>query len=66
MLVALDEAIMTDVQLIFEFQMFVLNEDSLLSAVNWMTIANNALYTAIDSISQFILVSVPNTQFFLD
>jgi len=36
--------------------MFVLNEDSLLSAVNWMTIANNALYTAIDSISQFILL----------
>ena len=38
-------------------QMGVLNEDSLESTVNWMVIANNALYTAIDFITQLILVS---------
>ena len=38
--------------------MVVLNEDSLESADNWLTITNNALYTAIDFISQLILVSV--------
>ena len=42
--------------------MAVLNEDSLASAANWMTIAINALYIAIDFISQFILVSVLNIQ----
>ena len=39
-------------------QMSVLNEDSLDSAAEWLTIANNALYTSIDLISQMILVSV--------
>jgi len=34
----------------------VLNDDSLESAVEWMTIADNALYTAIDFISQLILL----------
>ena len=38
--------------------MAVLNEDSLESTVNWMIIANNTLYTAIDFISQLVLVSV--------
>ena len=37
--------------------MEVLNVDTLVLAVEWMTIANNALYTAIDFISQLILVS---------
>ena len=38
--------------------MAVLNEDSLGSAWNWLSIANDALYTAIDFTSQVILVSV--------
>ena len=37
--------------------MAVLNDDSLASAHDWLTIAVNALYTAIDFISQLILVS---------
>jgi hypothetical protein len=38
--------------------MSVLNIDTFESAENWMTIAANALYTAIDLTSQFVLVSV--------
>ena len=47
------------------WQMSVLNDDSLISAVNWMVISNNALYTAIDFISQLVLVSVPNLHTFV-
>ena len=36
--------------------MAVLNEDN--STVEWMVIANNSLYTAIDFISQLVLVSL--------
>jgi hypothetical protein len=46
--------------------MEVLNDSSLILALEWLTIANNALYTAIDLISQLILVSVfINIQIFL-
>jgi hypothetical protein len=45
--------------------MAVLNDDSLDSADSWLGIANNALYTAIDMISQLILVSVHNNIQFL-
>jgi hypothetical protein len=38
----------------------VTNDDSLVPAVEWMTIGNNALYTAIDFISELILVSISN------
>jgi hypothetical protein len=44
--------------------MAVLDEDTFESAVGWMVIANNSLYTAIDFFSQLILVSVLNIQFF--
>ena len=47
-------------------QINVLNDDSLESAYSWMIIANNSLYTAIDFISQLILVSVLHIQLFLD
>jgi hypothetical protein len=40
--------------------MSVLNEDLLDSALNWLIIATNALYTAIDQFSQLVLVSVLN------
>jgi len=40
----------------FYITMSVLNEDSLESAASWMVIANNALYTAIDFITQLILL----------
>ena len=36
----------------------MLNIDSLDSALSWLIIAGNALYTAVDFISQLILVSV--------
>ena len=39
-------------------QINVNNDNSLIPPVQWLTIANNALYTAIDFISQLILVSV--------
>jgi hypothetical protein len=48
--------IITIIQDQFFITMAVLNEDSLDSAVAWMTIANNALYTSIDFISQLILL----------
>jgi len=44
------------IQVQFFITMSVLNEDTFVSAVDWMTIANNALYTAIDFISQLILL----------
>ena len=42
-----------------------MNDDSLVTAENWMVILNNALYTAIDFNTQLILVSVLNIQIFL-
>jgi len=44
------------IQVQFRITMEVLNETSLIPAVEWMTIANNFLYTAIDLISQLILL----------
>jgi len=44
------------IQTQFDITMSVLNENTLESAVAWMTIANNFLYTAIDLISQLILL----------
>jgi len=40
----------------FDITMAVLNEDTFESADNWLGVANNALYTAIDFISQLILL----------
>ena len=40
----------------------MLVEGSLNSAIDWITIAVNALYTAVDFISQIILVSIFNIQ----
>jgi len=48
--------IISIIQVQFFITMDVLNEDTYVSAVNWMTIANNFLYTAIDFISQLILL----------
>jgi hypothetical protein len=45
--------------------MSVLNEDSLVSTVNWLSIANDAIYTAIDEISQLVLVSILTYNSFL-
>jgi len=44
------------VQVQFYITSAVLNDDSLDSAASWLTIATNALYTAIDFISQLILL----------
>ena len=46
-------------------QIFVLNDDSLENAGLWLAATNNALYTTVDFISQFILVSVLHIQSFL-
>jgi len=40
----------------FFITMAVLNDDSLENAVNWLTIAENTLYTAIDFVSQLVLL----------
>jgi len=48
--------ILVIIQVQFDITMSVLNEDSLQSADNWLGIANNAIYTAIDFISQLILL----------
>jgi len=48
--------ILTIIQVQFRITMAVLNEDSLVSAVDWVTIVVNFLYTAIDFISQLILL----------
>jgi len=48
--------IISIIQVQFYISIFVLNENSLIPAVQWMTIANNALYTAIDLITQLILL----------
>ena len=57
---------MSGVQLIsLNSQINVLGDVSLYSAYSWMVIANNALYTAIDFISQLILVSVLQLSYIL-
>ena len=54
------------IQLISISQVYVLNEIALVSSVLWVTSAMDVLYTAIDFISQLILVSVYNIQISLD
>ena len=44
--------------------MLKLEESSLENADEWMDIANDALYTCIDFLSQLVLVSVLNTHLF--